>query len=78
MECEAPTDDPYVVSYKDGKLTLTNTYIEEGFSMVTVFTGNVVGEFRLEGTFVAMTTEVQYSDYARTETLFSGTWKLGK
>lgn len=78
MECEEAKDDPYTVEYKDGKLTLTNTLVEDGYTMKTVFKGSVVGEFKLEGTFAATTTEVQYSDYAATETLFSGTWKLGK
>lgn len=78
MECEEAKDDPYTVVFKEGKLTLTNSLVEEGYTMMTVFNGTVVGEFKLTGTFSSTTTEKQYNDYAATEALFSGTWTLGK
>jgi len=78
MECEEAKDDPYTVEFSDGNLKLTNIYVEDGYTMATVFTGSVTGEFQMSGTFTMTTTEQQYSTYALTESLFSGTWKLGK
>lgn len=77
-ECEEATDDPYVVTVKDGKLKLQNDLIEEGFVMSTVYEAMLKEDGVLEGTFVSSTTEAQYSSYAATEILYRGTWRVKK
>ncbi|GAB6107372.1 hypothetical protein [Fusibacter bizertensis] len=76
--CEEATDEPYILSFKDGEITLSNTVVEEDVTMKSVFIGTFEMEGKLKGTFEATTTEVQYSDYNATEVLYSGTWKASK
>lgn len=76
--CEEATDEPYIITFKDGEITLSNTVVEEEVTMKSVFKGSFETEGKLKGTFEATTTEVQYSNYNATAVLYSGTWKASK
>lgn len=76
--CEEATDEPYNLSFKEGVITLTNTLVDEGFTMNSIFKGTFEGENKLKGTFEATTTEDEYSGYAATSVLYSGSWKVSK
>lgn len=70
--------DPYVVTVQDGKVKLRYDLVEEGFVMSTVYDASLMEEGVLEGTFVSSTSETQYANYAATEILYKGTWRVKK
>jgi len=77
-ECEEPTDDPYMVAVDGDQLSLRYDLTEEGVTMTTIYKATLTEEGKLEGTFKASTTEEQYSGYAATQEIYSGTWRVTK
>lgn len=77
-ECEAATDDPYVLTHEPGKLTMSATQDQEGESLVTLFEGSILKGGILEGTFKMTSNNKEYVEFTKTESLMEGTWKVTK
>lgn len=77
-ECEEAVDDAYTVAVADNVVTFRHDLNEEGFIMSTVYKATLTEVRKLEGLFLASTTEEQYSSYASTEILYEGTWRVRK
>lgn len=77
-ECEEATDDVYVVIVEDNQLTLKYDLVEEGMTMTTTYKAMLSEEGKLEGTFTSTTNEEEYTGYASTQVLYSGTWRVSR
>lgn len=77
-ECEEDTDDVYTVTFKDNQLTLKHDLVEEGMTMTTIYQAVLTDEGNLEGTFTSTTNEEQYTGYASTRVIYSGTWRVSR
>ena len=74
--CEEAVDEPYIIAIDGTTYTFKNTVLQEGFTMNSIFEGQMTGETAMKGTFDVSTTEEQYSGYSQTGSLYSGTFSF--
>lgn len=77
-ECEEATDEAYELTHEPGKMTMSNSQVQENETVITLFEGEILKDGLLQGTFKMTSSNVEYKDFTGTEVLMSGTWKATK
>ncbi len=77
-ECEEATDEAYELTHEPGKLTMSNSQVQENETLMTLFEGEILKDGLLQGTFKMTSSNVEYKDFTGSDVMISGTWKATK
>ncbi len=77
-ECEEAADEPFKLVHEPGKITMSDSQVQQDETLNTIFEGKILKDGILEGTFKMTSDNAEYVKYTKTDILIDGTWKVTK